>query len=565
MSSLDTVVGGGLLVGAFGAGAGTLALVWYLLRHRGKPGANWFLATLVCQAVFCLAYGTGLLVDAPALRMSFEVTAWIALAWIGPLFLAFGLEYTGRVAVLKRPLFVALLSVPVTATVLGSLSSTRHLVMREFQVVSSYGLNGALYEFTLLGYGIAAVVLTTAGVGVLLLIETVISYGPLYRREAAAVVLSTVLPTSGLLVWLLGVGPVPELNLAAALFLPHVFLDAYAFVGTKMFESNPTTRRAAERSAIDDLPLPVFVVDPDGRVVESNDAAGALLGDAESVLGEPLADVADLELGPDGTPVGEVQTISTHANDSQRRFTTTSSALVEPGGATVGRTIVLQDVTDRIEREQQLTVLNRILRHNLRNEMTVLLGALESVQSRSSDPDVRDIAERAHASGTSLVDLGQRAREFEQFRDRAPVSQSVVLEDIVTDELASLRERFPDATIAFESDEAATVDTDPEILRIALSNLLENAVVHQDADSRVAVSVRSSPDGGATIEIADDGPGIPEAELSVLEQSAEDALQHGSGFGLWIVTWGVDAIDAEIDFDASEAGTVATLTLPVDS
>lgn len=63
------------------------------------------------------------------------------------------------------------------------------------------------------------------------------------------------------------------------------------------------------------------------------------------------------------------------------------------------------------------------------------------------------------------------------------------------------------------------------------------------------------------IKIIDNGPGIPPNELTVLERGREDALAHGSGLGLWIVTMVVEEIDGTITYDTGEDGTTITLRL----
>jgi len=54
------------------------------------------------------------------------------------------------------------------------------------------------------------------------------------------------------------------------MFVPHMLLDAYAFNRAEMFDRNPTTSRAAERTAIDDLADPVVALAPDRHVVRLN-------------------------------------------------------------------------------------------------------------------------------------------------------------------------------------------------------------------------------------------------------------------------------------------------------
>ena len=88
--------------GSLAAGVGTLALVRYLARHRGKPGAGWFLATLLAQATWCFAYGLALLTFDPVVRRLLESLVWFGIVWTGVTFLAFALEYTGRETALQH-------------------------------------------------------------------------------------------------------------------------------------------------------------------------------------------------------------------------------------------------------------------------------------------------------------------------------------------------------------------------------------------------------------------------------------------------------------------------------
>jgi len=88
---------------------------------------------------------------------------------------------------------------------------------------------------------------------------------------------------------------------------------------------------------------------------------------------------------------------------------------------------------------------------------------------------------------------------------------------------------------------------DAERMHQVVSNLLENAVRHSPTDGRVWLSAHAAKDGVTTIEVADEGPGIPldEAER-VFERfhrvdAARAARDGGTGLGLAIARWIVDA------------------------
>ena len=90
-------------------------------------------------------------------------------------------------------------------------------------------------------------------------------------------------------------------------------------------------------------------------------------------------------------------------------------------------------------------------------------------------------------------------------------------------------------------------DGDAERMHQVISNLLENAVRHSPADGRVWLSAHAATDGVTTIEVADEGPGIPAAEAErVFERfhrvdAARAARDGGTGLGLAIARWIVDA------------------------
>jgi signal transduction histidine kinase len=88
---------------------------------------------------------------------------------------------------------------------------------------------------------------------------------------------------------------------------------------------------------------------------------------------------------------------------------------------------------------------------------------------------------------------------------------------------------------------------DPERMHQVVANLLDNAVRHSPADGRVWLSAHAATDGVTTIEVADEGPGIPPDEADrVFERfhrvdAARAARDGGTGLGLAISRWIVDA------------------------
>src|SRR6185436_19572690 len=112
----------------------------------------------------------------------------------------------------------------------------------------------------------------------------------------------------------------------------------------------------------------------------------------------------------------------------------------------------------------------------------------------------------------------------------------------------------------------APVRGDPEQLRRVVRNLLENATRH--AEHTVVVTV-DAPDGRVTLAVADDGPGIPEAEHErIFERftrldAARSARDGGAGLGLAIARELVQRHGGTIIVDPDhEPGARFVVTLP---
>lgn len=553
--------------GSLAAGVGTLALVRYLARHRGKPGAGWFLATLLAQATWCFAYGLALLTFDPVVRRLLESLVWFGIVWTGVTFLAFALEYTGRGHVIRSRLFAPFAAVAAITTLLALTNSLHGLLWTDFAIDPAFG--AAAVSYTLQPWAYVAVGVETVAVAsaVFLLVDTLVDYGPLYRREAAAVATSALPPGFALLAWAAGVGPTPQLNLAPILFIPHVVLDAYAFGRAEMFERDPTALRAAERTAIDDLADPIAVVDSDRRVVRVNAAAreAFALGDDEAVRLTPLAAALPFDID-----LTDPDPVDVRSADGRRTYAVSVSPLSDPAGTRVGHTVVFSDVTERERRRQQLEVLNRVLRHNLRNDMGVVHGYAELLAEEVEDDGHHRMADAIERRSGALLALGEKARTVETLlagEEATPLALGALVERVVAD----CREEFPDADVALTVRDDPTAPFPETTVAAAVENLIENALRHHDGagverpDGGPWARVTVAREGGeAVVRVADDGPGIPEGELDAIEAGRETALQHGSGLGLWIVHWAAAAVGAETDFaDRDPRGTVATIRLPL--
>jgi PAS domain S-box-containing protein len=220
------------------------------------------------------------------------------------------------------------------------------------------------------------------------------------------------------------------------------------------------------------------------------------------------------------------------------------------------------DVTERKRTEQLVRLLNRVLRHNLRNDMNVLLGFGDLLAEGEVD-DVERVGERIRDTAADLVDLGEQARDLERHAGQEREPRRIDVESVLNDVVDDHRDRTPGATVDLTVETERGVCAGTEIER-ALSELVGNALKHGDADG-ARVEVEAVDDGEwVEITVADDGPGIDGMESAAVASGEESRIEHGAGFGLWLVNWIVTRYGGSFQIRAVEGddGSVATVRLP---
>ena len=227
---------------------------------------------------------------------------------------------------------------------------------------------------------------------------------------------------------------------------------------------------------------------------------------------------------------------------------------------------IYTDVTERKHRRRRVQVLNRVLRHDLRNGMNIVKGAAEQLLDCSEEESTAEYAGTIVDRADELLALVERTRATERALDREDGSgRPLNLVDLVERSVESLAVEYPDAHLDVSVPLRAIV-VGNGLLELAVVDLIENAIVHNDRPNPgVSVSLTAANGGDAyVLRVEDDGPGIPEDERQLLAEDREiTQLRHASGIGLWLIKWAVTHAGGELDIEpADPRGTVFTIFLP---
>ncbi|THE66554.1 PAS domain S-box protein [Salinadaptatus halalkaliphilus] len=237
-------------------------------------------------------------------------------------------------------------------------------------------------------------------------------------------------------------------------------------------------------------------------------------------------------------------------------------APITDDAGTVQEFVAIQtDVTDRKKQEQQLDRLDRVFRHDLRNELNVIDGHAELLTAQSDDRVVNQ-ARRILESTENLLETAKKGRKITELLSNSPQQTPIDAVEVLKQAVTTVHEgdRKPKFTVD-TPDRALVVATDQ--IHDAIVELLENAIRHAD-DSAPTIEISLSVvEDRVRIRIADDGPGIPEIERESLDETgAIDELSHGSGLGLWFVKLVVSRSHGTLEFETRESGgTIVTIEL----
>lgn len=214
------------------------------------------------------------------------------------------------------------------------------------------------------------------------------------------------------------------------------------------------------------------------------------------------------------------------------------------------------------DQRETLALLTRLVSHDVRNDIAIVKGYAELLEDVVDEDDayaVDVIQNRMENTTTLLEDAGTLVKTLDEDRELTPVNLSRVLRQ----EIASLEESSPAVEIETEIPDDITVRAD-SLLKQVFSNLLNNAVAHNDP-AELTISVRAERETGwVAVEIADDGAGIPpEDHERCFELGEQGPESDGDGIGLYLVSRLTTLYGGEVDVDESASGGAKfTVRLP---
>ncbi len=334
------------------------------------------------------------------------------------------------------------------------------------------------------------------------------------------------------------------------------------------FAQDITERKKSEekfRQLFESAPDGALLIDKNGRFMEVSDVFSEKIGyERDELIGKSIAEPLDFlpeesrkkafENMSKRIEEGEVPpyTIEVLNRDGETLFVEINANPIKIEGELIGEIAIARDITERKRTEERKEFLQTMLRHDLRNKTSTVLGYLDLLEktglSEKQEKYVRK-ALNASESSSELIDKVSTLRKLDEEK-KSEVELVPVLKETVSEYEEIAKEKGMD--LEYQINDKCEVKAGP-LLEEIFSNLIENSIKHSDC-SKIRVGVLEN-ESVCKVTIEDSGCGIPEEiREKIFEKGFKRGDEAGSGLGMYLVKRIVEDYGGNIDLEESELG-----------
>jgi PAS domain S-box-containing protein len=288
----------------------------------------------------------------------------------------------------------------------------------------------------------------------------------------------------------------------------------------------------------------VITVNSDGEVMFWNNGAARIFGySSEEMMGKKLGAImperywdrheSSMERAKQGvhTIIGKTVEVAAKRRDGLE-FSIELSLACWSTREGIFYTSIIRDITERrlaedavIQANNRLNLLSQITRHDMINNMTILMAFENMAEEAATDPRQRTLLRTIKKTINDLNKQIEFTRTYQDFGVQMP--GWIDLNDAFKREIDSMS----DTRLSFTVDVGDIEIFADSMLGKVIHNLIDNAVRHGNKVTRIRVSVAET-DAGLSVFFEDDGEGVPVPDK---EKIFERGYGKHTGLGLYLV------------------------------
>ena len=335
--------------------------------------------------------------------------------------------------------------------------------------------------------------------------------------------------------------------------------------------------RDVYQSYFEKSPVATFVINREGEYIDANPAACEMVGYSRyKLLTMTIANVGTGEREPENDPTFQTLQnkgyVRTHES-LQHRDGDQIDVLFEAVTLCEDRFIAYcQDITKQQEYEQQLQeqrdnlkVLNQVVRHDLRNDMTVLRGRADLLEGYVQPEGMADLKAIQEATDRA-IELTDTARDLsETMLSTDEDIQPVRLDRHLKAPITKAASKFGHATITTDDQIPDVRVRGNDLLEAVFRNIIENAITHNNTEEPEVHISTTTDSETVTVAIEDNGPGVSDKHKQAIFGKGEKSLDSsGAGIGLYLVETLVKQYGGDVWVEDNDPdGAVFSMKLPV--
>jgi PAS domain S-box-containing protein len=320
----------------------------------------------------------------------------------------------------------------------------------------------------------------------------------------------------------------PQYDITPISFTIMGLLIAFGIIRYRLFSELPVAYSALFHNMTDG----VFVTDIQGEVIDLNSAALNVVGKpAGWIIGKPLSSILpepgiEWDCRNTGNEVRHEVEIST---DKQKKYYEIVKIPLVSDNSDIGCLVTLRDTTDRRNAQDalrtvnmKLNLLSDITRHDINNQLTVLLGYLHMVKQGCSEPEILAYIEKEERAASTISQQIQFTSQYQNIGMKAPVWQDI-------------GKVFQESVHHHNSDEITIEDetgnlevfADPLFEKV-FYNLVDNSLRYGGAQMKTIRVSANERQEGLVITYEDNGMGIPDNEkIRIFKRGSGKTGGHG--------------------------------------
>ena len=343
------------------------------------------------------------------------------------------------------------------------------------------------------------------------------------------------------------------------------------------------------KSVLQALPEGMIVIDESGQIIFSNSKVATMFGaDTDRPLDSDLSwcNIEEIKtylhrikLNPLGNYINE-SLVFQPETIPDRKYAINAYPLYSlvKEGSIQGALILFRDVTEESLAKQARGEFIAHVAHEIKNPLNVLAMYSESLLREEGESHefrveavnvIQDEVERLSLLITNLLNITKIEMGSMKI-DR----QRTKLKDLLEDIYETIKRNSNNKNLQFKLDipnDISPLYIDKDLIRIALNNLLTNAIKYSNSNGAITLSAEES-DNAVRIRVSDEGIGISDAEKPLIfdrffrSDSEEVRSRVGHGLGLSLVKDIIEMHSGLIDLKSEQnKGTEFTITLENNS